>query len=197
LPQFSSNSLSHAIASARRFVDRRTTGVDTRPPGAVTGDREFPPTPPVTLDFVTDQDLEKVVAWQDVEWKANLEAARKIEAVETRLKNGARLVARNFYFDRERRMVRSRKDSAQAAEGEAVGRLAQLQARIQRAATPEELWMIAGEIGSATQRARPVLVAQQRPRAVKSKRCGMPDSRATMTHEPERPEAIPGGNRAG
>ena len=64
------------------------------------------------LDFVTDKDLEEVVAWQDVEWKANLEAARKIEAIETRLKNGARLVARKFYYDPERRMVRSRKDSA-------------------------------------------------------------------------------------
>jgi hypothetical protein len=63
------------------------------------------------LDFVTDKDLEEVVAWQDVEWKANLEAARKIEAIETRLKNGARLVARKFYFDHERRMVRTRKDS--------------------------------------------------------------------------------------
>jgi len=41
-----------------------------------------------------------------------LNMRRKIEAIETRLKNGARLVARKFYYDPERRMVRSRKDSA-------------------------------------------------------------------------------------
>ena len=30
------------------------------------------------LDFVTDDDFREVVAWQDIQWKANLEAARKI-----------------------------------------------------------------------------------------------------------------------
>jgi hypothetical protein len=60
-----------------------------------------------------------------------------------------------------------------------MGRLARLQARIQKAATPEELWKIAGEIGSATRRASPELV-RRRPRAVKSKRRGKPDSRVTM-----------------
>jgi hypothetical protein len=59
-----------------------------------------------------------------------------------------------------------------------MGRLARLQARIQKAATPGELWKIAGEIGSATRRASPELV--RRPRAVKSKRRGKPDSRVTM-----------------
>ena len=62
----------------------------------------------------------------------------------------------------------------------AMGRLAQLQARIQKAATPEELWQIAGEIGSAVRRASPVLVPRQRPRPVKSKRRGKPDGRVTM-----------------
>jgi hypothetical protein len=60
-----------------------------------------------------------------------------------------------------------------------MGRLARLQARIQKAATPEELWQIAGEIGSAARRASPVLV-RRRPRAVKSKRGAKPASRVTL-----------------
>ena len=47
------------------------------------------------LDFVTDEDFAEVVAWQDIQWKANLETARKIESIETRIKGGARIVAKS------------------------------------------------------------------------------------------------------
>ncbi|MCL4395326.1 MAG: hypothetical protein M1482_11100 [Chloroflexi bacterium] len=68
------------------------------------------------LDFVTDDDFREVVAWQDIQWKANLEAARKIESIEKRIKSGAMVVAKGYYFDHERHLVRTRK--APAASGE-------------------------------------------------------------------------------
>ena len=68
------------------------------------------------LDFVTDEDFAEVVAWQDMQWKANLETARKIESIETRIKGGARIVAKGYYFDHQRRLVRTSK--APAASGE-------------------------------------------------------------------------------
>lgn len=68
------------------------------------------------LDFMSDADLEEVIAWQDIQWKANLETARKIEAIENRLKRGAVVTATRYYFDPKRRLVRSRKSSAAAGE---------------------------------------------------------------------------------
>jgi hypothetical protein len=68
------------------------------------------------LDFVTDADLAEVVGWQDMQWKANLEAARKIESIESRIKNGAQIVARNFYFDHKRHLVRTKKSPAASGE---------------------------------------------------------------------------------
>ena len=68
-----------------------------------------------------------------------------------------------------------------------MGRLARLQARIQNAATPEELWQIAGEIGPETRRAGPVLMRRrrrpkgQRARASKAKRRAKADTRVTLT----------------
>jgi len=67
-----------------------------------------------------------------------------------------------------------------------MGRLARLQARIQNAATPEELWRIAGEIGPEMRRARPVLVryrrhpAGERASTVNPKRRRKRDTRATL-----------------
>ena len=66
----------------------------------------------LVLDFVTDADLAEVVGWQDMQWKANLEAARKIESIEHRIKNGARIVAKSYYFDHKRRLVRTKKTPA-------------------------------------------------------------------------------------
>jgi hypothetical protein len=63
----------------------------------------------LVLDFVTDDDLAEVVGWQDMQWKANLEAARKIE-------NGARIVARDCYFDHQRHLVRTRKSPAASGQ---------------------------------------------------------------------------------
>ncbi len=68
------------------------------------------------LDFVTDDDFREVVAWQDIQWKANLEAARKIESIEQRIRRGAVVVAKGFYFDHERHLVRSRKTPAASGE---------------------------------------------------------------------------------
>jgi len=58
-----------------------------------------------------------------------------------------------------------------------MGRLARLQARIQNAATPEELWRIAGEIGPEMRRAGPVLMRRRRSPAGRRSRRGEPDSR--------------------
>ena len=68
------------------------------------------------LDFVTDADMEEVVAWQDIQWKSNLETARRIEGIENRLKRGAVVTASRYYFDHERRLVRSRKSPAAAGQ---------------------------------------------------------------------------------
>ncbi len=68
------------------------------------------------LDFVTDDDFREVVAWQDIQWKANLEAARKIESIEQRIRRGAVVVAKGFYFDHDRHLVRSRKTPAASGE---------------------------------------------------------------------------------
>ena len=70
----------------------------------------------LVLDFVTDDDLAEVVGWQDMQWKANLEAARKIETIENRIKNGARIVARDCYFDHQRHLVRTRKSPAASGQ---------------------------------------------------------------------------------
>jgi hypothetical protein len=70
----------------------------------------------LVLDFVTDADLAEVVGWQDMQWKANLEAARKIESIENRIKNGAQIVAKNFYFDHARHLVRTKKNPAASGE---------------------------------------------------------------------------------
>jgi hypothetical protein len=66
----------------------------------------------MVLDFVTDEDFAEVVAWQDMQWKANLETARKIESIEKRIKGGARIVAKSYYFDHDRRLVRTAKAPA-------------------------------------------------------------------------------------
>jgi hypothetical protein len=68
------------------------------------------------LDFVTDEDFAEVVGWQDIQWKANLETAKKIESIENRINRGARIVAKSFYFDHERRLVRTLKAPAAAGE---------------------------------------------------------------------------------
>jgi hypothetical protein len=68
------------------------------------------------LDFVTDEDFREVVAWQDIQWKANLEAARKIESIEERIRSGAVVVAKGYYFDHERHLVRSSKTPAASGE---------------------------------------------------------------------------------
>jgi hypothetical protein len=68
------------------------------------------------IDFVTDDDFREVVEWQDLQWKANLEAARKIESIEKRIKDGAVVLAKNFYFDRKRHLVRTRKTPAASGE---------------------------------------------------------------------------------
>jgi len=68
------------------------------------------------LDFVTDADMEEVVAWQDIQWKSNLETARRIEGIENRLKRGAVVTATRYYFDHGRRLVRSRKSPAAAGQ---------------------------------------------------------------------------------
>jgi hypothetical protein len=47
-----------------------------------------------------------------MQWKANLEAARKIEFIESRIKNGAQIVAKNYYFDHKRHLVRTKKSPA-------------------------------------------------------------------------------------
>lgn len=70
----------------------------------------------LVLDFVTDADLAEVVGWQDMQWKANLEAARKIESIENRIKNGAQIVAKNYYFDHKRHLVRTKKNPAASGE---------------------------------------------------------------------------------
>ena len=70
----------------------------------------------LVLDFVTDADLAEVVGWQDMQWKANLEAARKIESIEGRIKNGAQIVAKDFYFDHKRHLVRTNKGPAASGE---------------------------------------------------------------------------------
>ena len=70
----------------------------------------------LVLDFVTDADFAEVVGWQDMQWKANLEAARKIESIENRIKNGAQIVAKNYYFDHKRHLVRSKKNPAASGE---------------------------------------------------------------------------------
>jgi len=62
----------------------------------------------LVLDFVTDADLAEVVGWQDMQWKANLEAARKIESIE--------IVAKNYYFDHKRHLVRTKKNPAASGE---------------------------------------------------------------------------------
>ncbi len=68
------------------------------------------------LDFVTDDDFAEVVAWQDISWKANLEAAAKVRSIEKRIKRGAQVVSAQFYFDHERHLVRNKK--APAASGD-------------------------------------------------------------------------------
>lgn len=70
----------------------------------------------LVLDFVTDADFAEVVGWQDMQWKANLEAARKIESIETRIKGGAKVVAQSYYFDHQRRLVRTKKTPAAAGQ---------------------------------------------------------------------------------
>ena len=70
----------------------------------------------LVLDFVTDADFAEVVGWQDMQWKANLEAARKIESIENRIKNGAQIVAKDYYFDHKRHLVRSKKNPAASGE---------------------------------------------------------------------------------
>jgi hypothetical protein len=70
----------------------------------------------LVLDFVTDADLAEVVGWQDMQWKANLEAARKIESIENRIKNGARIIAKNYYFDHKRHLVRTKKTPVASGE---------------------------------------------------------------------------------
>ncbi|HZV04741.1 MAG TPA: hypothetical protein VE999_06630 [Gemmataceae bacterium] len=59
-----------------------------------------------------------------------------------------------------------------------MGRLAQLQARIQRAATREELWKIAAEINPAVQAAGPVLVRPRRRPKVQRARASLAKRRA-------------------
>ncbi len=104
-----------------------------------------------------------MVGWQDIQWKANLEVARRIESVENRIKNGAKVVAMNYYFDHDRRLVRTK--SRRPRRGSRGGlmidekTLEEFQVRIRDASSPEELLQIAEELRLRAEAAQRELLA--------------------------------------
>ena len=67
-------------------------------------------------DVVHDADLLSVSLLQAASWQAEGTAQRAISQLGARILQGARVESSNWYFDRDLRMVRSRKESKAAGE---------------------------------------------------------------------------------